>query len=83
LISANTQQRVEGYFRREWSYALDRVRNLADQAIFILPVAIDAVPAGTALVPEHFRTVHWESLPGGVVTPQFAQRLRDLTGKTL
>ena len=35
LISAVTDRRVEGYFRREWSYALDRVRNIADQAIFI------------------------------------------------
>ena len=81
LISATTDQRVEGYFRREWSYALDRVRNMADQAIFIIPVAIDDASATTALVPERFKAVHWERLPGGIVTPQFAQRLRELTGK--
>jgi hypothetical protein len=81
LISAVTDRRVEGYFRREWSYALDRARNLADQAIFIIPVAIDNASATTALVPERFKAVHWEMLPGGVVTPQFAQRLLELTGK--
>jgi len=81
LISATTDQRVEGYFRREWSYALDRVRNIADQAVFIVPVAIDDASPATALVPERFKAVHWESLPGGIVTPQFAQRLRELMGK--
>ena len=29
IISATTQRRLEGYFRREWSYAIDRVRNMA------------------------------------------------------
>ncbi len=81
LISATTNQRVEGYFRREWSYALDRVRNMAEQAIFIIPVAIDESSVTTALVPERFKAVHWESLPGGIVTPQFTQRLGELTGK--
>jgi hypothetical protein len=81
LISATTDQRVEGYFRREWSYALDRVRNIADQAIFIVPVAIDDASPATALVPERFKAVHWERLPGGIVTPEFAQRLRELMGK--
>jgi hypothetical protein len=80
LISAVTDRRVEGYFRREWSYALDRVRNIADQAIFIIPVAIGDASVTSALVPERFKAVHWENLPGGIVSPQFAQRLRELTG---
>src|SRR6202162_87881 len=29
VVSATTQRRLEGYFRREWSYAIDRVRNMA------------------------------------------------------
>ncbi len=41
----NTERRHEGYFRREWSYALDRARNMADGALFILPVALDGVSA--------------------------------------
>ena len=36
-----TQRRLEAYFRREWSYAIDRARNMADGALFILPVSID------------------------------------------
>src|SRR5260370_26633198 len=45
VISAATQRRLEAYFRREWSYAIDRARNMADGALFILPVTIDATPA--------------------------------------
>src|ERR1700733_9409099 len=29
VISATTQRRTEAYFRREWSYAIDRVRTMA------------------------------------------------------
>src|SRR5678815_2838089 len=35
VVSATTERRLEGYFRREWSYAIDRTRNMADGAIFI------------------------------------------------
>src|SRR5579875_4006328 len=41
VISATTQNRLQAYFRREWSYAVDRVRNMAGGAVFILPVCID------------------------------------------
>lgn len=77
VISATTQRRLEGYFRREWSYAIDRVRNMADGALFILPVSLDATTAGDALVPDKFRSLHFTQLPGGHVSPEFAQRLRD------
>jgi hypothetical protein len=79
VISANTQRRLEAYFRREWSYALDRARNMADGALFILPVSLDATEAKDAIVPERFRTLHFTQLPGGEVTPEFARRLAELT----
>ncbi len=77
VISANTQSRLEGYFRREWSYALDRARNMADGALFILPVSLDGTSAAGAHVPERFKALHFTQLPGGQVTPEFAQRLAD------
>jgi hypothetical protein len=77
VVSATTQRRLEGYFRREWSYAMDRVRNMADGALFILPVSIDATNAAEALVPERFKSLHFSQLPGGQVPPDFAQRLAD------
>src|SRR5665213_331734 len=57
VVSATTQRRLEAYFRREWSYAIDRVRNMADGALFILPVAIDATTAAEALVPDKFNAL--------------------------
>jgi hypothetical protein len=78
VISASTERRLEGYFRREWSYAMDRTRNIAEGAVFILPVGIDDTNASDARVPDHFKTVHFTRLPGGEVTPEFARRLQDL-----
>ncbi|HEV7136468.1 MAG TPA: toll/interleukin-1 receptor domain-containing protein [Steroidobacteraceae bacterium] len=77
VISATTQRRLEAYFRREWSYAIDRARNMADGAVFILPVTIDATSPSEALVPEKFKALHFSPLPGGAVAPEFAQRLGD------
>jgi TIR domain/SIR2-like domain len=79
IISANTQRRLEAYFRREWGYALDRTRNMADGALFILPVTLDATSPAAALVPERFKALHFTHLPGGEVTPEFARRLADFT----
>ena len=77
VVSATTQRRLEGYFRREWSYAMDRARNMADGALFILPVSIDATDAAEALVPDRFKALHFMQLPGGHAPPEFAARLAD------
>jgi hypothetical protein len=78
IVSATTQRRLEGYFRREWSYAIDRARNIAEGALFIMPVTIDDTNGGDAEVPEKFKTVHFTRLPGGEITPEFALRLQGL-----
>lgn len=79
VISANTQRRVEGWFRREWSWAVDRTEGMADGARFILPVCIDNTDAGAALVPAKIKALHFTRLPAGQMTPEFSQRLRELT----
>jgi hypothetical protein len=78
IVSAATQRRLEGYFRREWSYAIDRARNIAEGAVFIMPVTIDDTNGGDAQVPEKFKAVHFTRLPGGEVTAEFARHLQDL-----
>jgi hypothetical protein len=78
VISAATQRRHEAYFRREWSYAVDRSRNIAEGAVFILPVCIDDTPEQDALVPDKFRSLHIARLPGGTPSPEFVRRLQDL-----
>ncbi len=79
IVSAATQRRHEAYFRREWSYALDRARNMADDALFVLPVTIDDTNAVEALVPDRFKALHFTHLKDGAVTPEFAARLKDIT----
>jgi hypothetical protein len=80
VVSATTQRRLEAYFRRDWSYAVDRARNIAEGAVFILPVCIDGTTEAEAQVPEKFKAVHFSRLPGGEVTPDFARRLGELFG---
>jgi hypothetical protein len=77
VVSGTTQRRHEAYFRREWSYAIDRARNMADGALFVLPVTIDATRPAEALVPDRFKALHFTQLPGGNVPTEFAQRLSD------
>jgi hypothetical protein len=77
VVSATTERRLEGYFRREWSYAIDRSRNIAEGALFIVPVCIDDTNAANAHVPEKFKALHITRLPNGDVTPEFARHLQD------
>jgi hypothetical protein len=76
VVSATTQRRHEGYFRREWNYAVDRTRGMADGAVFILPVCIDGTTEADAVVPEKFKAVHFSRLPGGEPPPEFVARLQ-------
>jgi len=78
VISAATQRRHEAYFRREWSYAVDRARNIAEGGVFILPVCIDDTPEAEALVPDKFKALHITRMPDGNPSPEFLRRLKDL-----
>jgi TolB-like protein len=65
LISAQTEARHEGYFRREWRLAVERTLNMADDHPFLLPVVIDDTDAARARVPDKFFAVQWLKVPGG------------------
>ncbi len=75
VISASTQARHEGYFRLEWTLAVERAKLIAETVPFILPVAIDPVNEAAALVPERFLQVQWTRLPGGAPTSDFIDRM--------
>ena len=78
LISAHTEARDEGYFRREWKLAVDRTHDMLEKRAFLLPVAIDATPERGAAVPDKFHEVHWTRLPGGEASPEFVARVKGL-----
>jgi TolB-like protein len=65
LISAQTEVRAEGYFRREWRLAVERTLDMADDHTFLLPIVIDDTREADARVPERFLTVQWTRVPGG------------------
>jgi hypothetical protein len=69
LVSAQTEARHEGYFRREWRLAVERSLDMADDYLFLLPVVIDDTVESRARVPEKFLSVQWLKLPDGRATP--------------
>lgn len=75
VTSVNTENREEGYFRREWRYAVDRSWNMADDKPFIVPVIVDET-AHPSRIPDRFKGLHMARLPGGQVTGDFVRRLR-------
>ena len=78
LISAQTEVRPEGYFRREWRLAVERTLDMADDHTFLLPVVIDDTTQAGARVPEKFLSVHWLRVPGGRPTPALEALCRRL-----
>ena len=88
IVSHNTQEREEGYFRLEWKLAVDRSHLMADNKAFFFPVILGDVAEGEALVPDKFRERQWTKLNDDVSITAFAQRIakvqagRASSGKT-
>lgn len=78
VISAATQERAEGYFRREWKMAVDRTQGMAEDRAFIVPVLVDATNEAAARVPEQFFMAHITRLPGGQTPPEFVEQIQRL-----
>ena len=79
IISAHTEARHEGYFRREWRFAVERTLDMADDHVFLLPVVIDQTAEAGARVPEKFRAVQWLRLRDGQPTAALEALSRRLT----
>jgi TolB-like protein/Flp pilus assembly protein TadD len=78
VISQHTQERLEGYFRREWRLAVDRTMDMADNRAFLVPVVIDDTAQRTAHVPAAFNAGQWTKLPGGQTPEGFVDRVTQL-----
>jgi TolB-like protein/cytochrome c-type biogenesis protein CcmH/NrfG len=78
IISANTQSREEGYFRREWKIAVDRTNDMAEDRAFLLPIVIDGTSDSEARVPEKFCEVQWTRLPASGNADAFVEHVRRL-----
>ena len=78
VMSKTTASRSEGFFRREWYWACDRMMAMAEGALFILPVIIDDSALEESRAPELFTRVNFTALPGGEPTAAFVERLQSL-----
>ena len=78
VVSQHTQQRLEGYFRREWKLAVERTHDMAEQKHFLVPVVVDSTGERDAIVPDLFRTVQWTNLPRGDTPRAFVDRVKRL-----
>jgi hypothetical protein len=54
FVSRRSQSRREGYFRREWRWALDRAEAMAESLPFIVPVILDETQQGAENIPAGF-----------------------------
>ena len=70
VISARTEARAEGYFRREWRFAVERTLDMADDHVFLVPVVIDNTVGETARV-----LLHSRSRPGTALLAWEADRI--------
>ena len=83
VISAHTEARDEGYFRREWRLAVERAGDMAEDKPFVVPVTVDNTSERSARVPDSFKHVQWTRLPGGDTPPAFVARIRRLLSPEL
>ena len=85
IISQQTEERAEGYFRREWKIAIDRTQDMGSSRVFVVPVVIDGTAEKGAEVPEEFMRFQWTRLVNGEPTPDFVAQVKRLLegGKTL
>jgi TolB-like protein/Tfp pilus assembly protein PilF len=80
IISKNTAERGEGYFRLEWGLADQRSHMMARNRTFIVPVCVDTTPDAGADVPESFLRVQWTRLPGGTTPAASVEWIATLLG---
>ncbi|HEY3756086.1 MAG TPA: TIR domain-containing protein [Opitutaceae bacterium] len=77
LVSPRTDAREEGYFRREWRMAIDRMNDLAEDRPFLIPLALEGTNSETARVPAKFREVQWLPLGADDASAQSLVRQLD------
>ncbi len=78
IISAQTQARTEGYFRREWKLAVERSQDMADHVAFLLPVVLGQLRENEAHVPEAFLRVQWTRVNDEAAECAFGARVQAL-----
>lgn len=83
LISATTESREDGFFRKEWSWALRKLPDFTGSGRqFLFPVVIDEVNPYQAKVPDEFKRVQFTPLVDPATDTQFINRVEWLYAKS-
>ncbi|MCU7810705.1 MAG: TIR domain-containing protein, partial [Candidatus Thiodiazotropha sp. (ex Notomyrtea botanica)] len=84
LVSEITESRSSGFFRKEWSWALNRLPDFtgADRQ-FLFPIAIGDIDPYNAAVPEEFKRYQFTRLPSSGPDEDFISNVRALYEKVL
>ena len=79
LISAHSDARHEGYFRREWKLAVDRTADMSDRVAFLVPVVIDDTTEQVAVQRMLTLSLTFDHrLVDGAPAARFLQRIKHL-----
>ena len=85
VLSRSAARRVEGFFRTEWGFAVQRQAGIVEDVPFLVPVRIDDVPYGESGIPQAMREKHWIEMPGGAadesVVKHFVQTVRTVRAR--
>ena len=83
VISRTTEASRESYYHLERNWAASRAERMAHDEEFYIPVVIDDSPLAAAREPRLFHHIQATRLPGGAVTPDFAERVLGLQRKAM
>jgi hypothetical protein len=75
---ALSEENRRSYFWREWNYADDLAWQKAPDEVFIFPVVVDDARIDCASLPDSFNRAQGVTLPGGQVTADVAERMKQL-----
>lgn len=80
VISAQSlsEENRRRYFWREWNEADRCAHGMAPDEVFIVPVVIDGSSYGNLSMPNSFKQAQGIRLPGGIITPDASDRLKNL-----
>ncbi len=78
VLSKNTQQRGYRFFKKEWSWAIDKGAGFTDDEPFIIPISVDETQPDSPRLPEDFRRVQWNFLSQPDGLQQLASRVKVL-----
>lgn len=77
LISNTTESRDDGFFRKEWNWALGKLQEFTgSDRQFVYPVVLDQLNPYEAKVPDGFKRFQFASMPGSTPDAQLINHIQ-------